>query len=144
MAGRILRTNSGDACTNPVLVGRRLPIYTVRKSVRPSTDPALVEARLAGKVRKSDRPTTDPASVEARLAANASAVLTLGWAIALPRHRVGGERRVNDPVLASHSSLHQHRVGGGAASFFSSLLKAELRTLSFRTVSEHSWSYPVD
>ena len=123
MAGRILRTNSGDASTNPVLVGRRLPSYTVRTS---------------------DRRSTDSASVEARLAANASAVLTLGWAIALPRHRVGGERRVNDPVLASHSSLHQHRVGGGAASFFSSLLKAELRTLSFRKVSEHSWSYPVD
>ncbi len=31
--------------------------------------------------------------------------------------------------LAGQSSLHQRRVGGGAASFFSSLLKAELRTL---------------
>ena len=32
------------------------------------------------------------------------------------------------PFLASHSSPHQHRVGGDAASCFSSLLKAELRT----------------
>ena len=71
MAGRILRTNSGDASTNPVLVGRRLPSYTVRTSDRRSTDSASVEARWAAKVRKSDRRSTDPASVEARLAGNA-------------------------------------------------------------------------
>ena len=67
MAGRILRTNSGDASTNPVLVGRRLPSYTVRTSDRRSTDSASVEARLGSNARKSDRPTTDPVSVEARL-----------------------------------------------------------------------------
>ena len=71
MAGRILRTNSGDAPTNPVLVGRRLPSYTVGLSVRPSTDPASVEARLSANVRSSVRPSTDPASVEARLAVKA-------------------------------------------------------------------------
>jgi hypothetical protein len=40
------------------------------------------------------------------------------------------------PFLASQSSLHQHRVGGGAASFFGSLLEDELRT--FDTDSDGS------